>query len=134
MTMKQSQKTLLTIILPTLLVIGGLIALSKANTSGGSEYVPFAQCLTEKGATFYGAYWCPHCQEQKGLFGSAMEDVHYVECALPGGSGAGQTKACDDAEIQSYPTWEFADGSRETGVLPLSQLASKTGCELPTTE
>lgn len=131
--MKQSHKTLLTIILPTIVVIGGLVALSKSNQPGGDEYAPFAQCLTEKGATFYGAYWCPHCNDQKRLFGSAIDEVNYVECAIPGNQST-QTQECQDANIESYPTWEFADGSRETGVVPLSRLASKTGCELPVTE
>lgn len=133
--MKQSHKTLLTIILPVILVVGGLVALSKTNQPGGSgEYTEFAQCITEKGATFYGAYWCPHCQSQKRLFGSAIKEVKYVECALPGGNSAGQTQACKEAEISSYPTWEFGDGSRETGEVSLSRLADKTGCELPVIE
>lgn len=129
--MKQSQKTLLTIVLPIIFVVGGLVVLSKTNQPGGDEYVGFAQCLTERGATFYGAYWCPHCQAQKKLFGSAADELNYVECALPGGNSAGQTQVCKDANIQSYPTWEFADGERQTGEMSLSQLATKTGCELP---
>ena len=136
--MKQSHKTLLTIILPTILVIGGLIALSKTSGSSsgsdGKDYTAFAQCLTEKGATLYATYWCPHCLDQKKLFGSAISEVNAVECALPGGSSAGQTQICKDKDIQSYPTWEFADGSRESGVQTLEALAEKTGCELPALE
>ena len=29
----------------------------------------FAQCLTSKGMKMYGAWWCPHCAEQKESFG-----------------------------------------------------------------
>ena len=39
----------------------------------------FAQCLRERGVTMYGADWCPHCQDQKTLFGSAFALVPYVE-------------------------------------------------------
>lgn len=130
--MKQSQKTLLSIVLPVIVVIGGLIFLAKSNQPGGSEYDSFAQCLTEKGTTYYGAYWCPNCQNQNRLFGSAKEHVNYVECALPGNRSQ-QSQECQDAGIEAYPTWEFGDGSRVTGMQSLSALSDKTGCELPTT-
>ncbi len=91
-------------------------------------YDAFAQCLTEHGVKEYGAYWCPNCQEQKKEFGNSFEYVNYEECALPGGSG--QTQECTAAGIESYPTWEFADGSRRTGLQSLRQLAIKSGCEL----
>ena len=40
----------------------------------------FAKCLTQKSVVMYGAYWCPHCQAQKKLFGSSFKYVNYVEC------------------------------------------------------
>ena len=130
--MKQSQKTFLSIIIPVVLVIGGLVFLAKNNQPGGSEYDSLAQCLTEKGTTYYGAYWCPNCQNQNKLFGSAKQHVDYVECGVQGNRSA-QTAACQEADISAYPTWEFSDGSRVTGTQQLSSLAEKTGCELPTT-
>ena len=45
----------------------------------------FAQCLGEKRALFYGAFWCPHCQEQKAMFGAAQRRLPYVECSTPDG-------------------------------------------------
>lgn len=90
---------------------------------------PFAQCLTDKGAVFYGAFWCPHCANQKELFGSSIKNVTYVECSLPDRSG--QTQACKDANITGYPLWAFADGSRLSGEVSLATLAQKTGCTLP---
>lgn len=130
--MKQSQKTLLTIAIPAILIIGGLILLSKTNGGNtGKENVAFAQCLTEHGVKFYGAYWCPHCQAQKKLIGTeAMKEIDYVECAIPGNQSQ-QTQVCVDANIESYPTWEFANGSRQTGEMTFAQLADKTDCELP---
>jgi hypothetical protein len=89
----------------------------------------FAQCLEDKGATFYGAFWCPHCAEQKRLFGKSETELPYVECSTP--DGQRQTQVCIDAGIQSYPTWEFADGERVTGVQQLEALAERTACELP---
>ena len=93
------------------------------------EMIAFAECLGAKGATFYGAFWCPHCQNQKAMFGSADKHLPYVECSTP--DGKGQLPACQEAKINGYPTWEFADGSRLTGEVSLATLAEKTGCELP---
>lgn len=89
----------------------------------------FANCIRESGATFYGAFWCPHCQEQKKEFGDAKDLLPYVECSTP--DGRGQTKVCEDAQITGYPTWVFGDGGRESGALPFDLLAEKTGCAAP---
>jgi hypothetical protein len=94
---------------------------------GPDKRVDLAQCLTDKGAKMYGAYWCPHCQQQKKLFGKAFSKVTYVECAIPGNPRE-QTPACKDANISGYPTWVFADGSRTNGEQSLADLAVKTGC------
>ncbi|MEO7597268.1 MAG: hypothetical protein ABIS26_02635, partial [Candidatus Paceibacterota bacterium] len=93
------------------------------------KYDAFATCLSNSNAKFYGAYWCPHCQAQKKLFGSSVKLLPYVECSTPDASG--QTQICIDKKIASYPTWEFADGSRLTGEIPLAQLAEKSSCTLP---
>ncbi len=88
----------------------------------------FAKCLTESGAKMYGAFWCPHCNEQKKDFGDSWKHIEYIECSTP--DGKGQTGECRAAGIQGYPTWEFADGSRESGTLPLEFLSEKTSCPL----
>ena len=88
----------------------------------------FAKCLTENGAKFYGAFWCPHCAEQKKLFGGSIEYVDYIECSTP--DRRGQTAVCQQAGIESYPTWIFNDGSRLDGVLSMETLSEKTGCSL----
>jgi len=92
------------------------------------KYDAFAQCLGDRGAIFYGAFWCPHCQNQKKMFGKSEKLLPYVECSTP--NGQGQLQVCIDAGIQSYPTWEFSDGSRLNGEIPLQTLAEKTNCEL----
>ena len=97
--------------------------------AGPGKYDAFATCLKDKGATFYGAFWCPHCQAEKKLFGSSVDLLPYVECSTPDANG--QTQVCIDKGIKSYPTWIFADGSQLTGEIPLQQLADKTSCALP---
>ena len=89
----------------------------------------FAQCLKDKGAIFYGAFWCPHCQAQKALFGHSKKLLPYEECSTPDANG--QLQKCTDLGITSYPTWVFPDHSTSTGELSLQQLADKTGCVVP---
>ncbi len=93
----------------------------------------FAQCLGEKSAKFYGAFWCPHCQAQKALFGNSKDKLPYVECSTP--DGQGQTEECKNKNITGYPTWEFAVGTStemSSGEKTLKELSEKTGCQLPT--
>jgi hypothetical protein len=97
-------------------------------SSGPGEYDTLATCLTEKGAKFYGAFWCPHCRDQKKFFGNSAKLLPYVECSTPNASG--QLQACIDKKIESYPTWEFADGSRLFGAISPEDLATKTSCPL----
>ena len=90
--------------------------------------VGLAEHLQETDSTMYGAYWCPHCQEQKDLFGPVFDEaVPYVECS-PNGPGAPQAQECQEAGIQSYPTW-IIDGERYRGRQSLEQLAELSGYE-----
>lgn len=118
-------------------VFWGLIALVIVLVIGGSFFVSkqpgkldsFAQCLKDKEAVFYGAFWCPHCQATKALFGRSAKYLPYVECSTS--DGQGQLQICKDKGVQGYPTWDFANGNRLTGELTLEQLANETGCALP---
>ncbi len=91
------------------------------------KYDAFAQCLTDKGAKMYGAFWCPHCIDQKEEFGKSFEHITYIECSQPSRE---QTPFCNQQNIQSYPTWEFADGSRQTGQVSFAELSRVTGCSI----
>ena len=118
-----------------LVVVGGLFystTLLQKSAITKVDYAPFVQCLKDKGALFYGAFWCPHCQNQKKLFGAAADDLPYIECSNPDGKSL--TQICKDNKIEGYPTWVFADGTRESGELSLEHLAEKTACELPKEE
>jgi hypothetical protein len=93
------------------------------------RYDEFAKCLTAKQAKMYGAYWCPHCIEQKEKFGKSFRYVNYVECAIKGSRE--MTAACTAAGIQHFPTWKFGTSPIVEGVFPLEELSDKTGCSLP---
>ena len=111
------------------LIVGAQFMESKASAVPAGKYTEFAQCLADKGAKFYGAFWCPHCQEQKALFGDAVSKLPYVECSTP--DKQNQTQVCIDAGIKNYPTWSLADGSKIPGLVSLEKLAEATTCTLP---
>lgn len=113
-------------------VVFAIAALAYGNNSANQpagKYDAFAKCLKDKGAVFYGAFWCSHCQNQKKSFGASVEFLPYVECSTA--DGKEQLQACTDKKIEGYPTWVFPDGSRQSGEVPFETLASKTGCALP---
>jgi len=113
------------------ILIIGLIVIFVVNNSGPKvrgKYDEFATCLKDKGAVFYGAFWCSHCKAEKELFGSSVKLLPYVECSTP--DGQDQTQICKDKKIEGYPTWEFADGTRLNGEVSLATLAEKTSCVL----
>ena len=88
----------------------------------------FAQCLAARKVKMYGLFWCPHCEEQKELFGSSFQYVPYVECGIKGTHQ--EEPVCKAAGVKNFPTWQFAF-ERHEGVLSLPDLAEKAGCSLP---
>src|SRR5436853_621590 len=87
-----------------LAVLGGIIFLIMSPGKPG-KYDAFAKCIKDKGAQFYGAFWCPHCQAEKARFGKSAKYLPYIECLNP--DGQSQTQVCIDKGISSYPTWFF---------------------------
>ena len=88
-----------------------------------------AEHLQATDAKFYGAYWCPHCQEQKTVFGASIKRLPYIECSPNGRRGAPAT-SCIAAEIRNYPTWVI-DGRRLERTLNVRQLARYSGFREP---
>jgi len=113
------------IALALILLVGG--ALWTRNAPGKLD--GFAQCIADSGTKFYGAFWCPHCQNQKKMFGNSAEYLPYIECSAQ--DTKHQLQVCTDAGVTGYPTWEFPNGERMSGEVPLETLAEKTNCELP---
>ncbi len=112
----------------SVLVIAGIVWLIMAPTKPG-KLDAFASCIKDSGTTYYGAFWCPNCKNQEALFGRSAKLLPRVECSTP--DGKGQLKICQDADIKGYPTWEFANGTRESGTQSLERLSEATGCLLP---
>jgi len=89
-----------------------------------------AEHLTQTGAKFYGANWCPHCEDQKRFFGAAAKRLPYIECSPQGGQGTPTAQVCIDARIEGYPTW-FINGEKIYQVLTMAELAQKSGFKAP---
>jgi hypothetical protein len=95
------------------------------------KYDAFARCLGDRGVKMYGAWWCPHCVEQKEKFRASFEYAPYVECGVKG-NPKGQNPVCLDAGIKHFPTWQFPPtGERVEKILSLEELSDRTGCPLP---
>lgn len=117
-----------------MLIWGGILLIIAASYGGwwyyaNHRYDNFAKCLSSNQAKMYGAYWCPHCAEQKAEFGQSFRYVNYVECAIKGSND--MTPACKAAGIKHYPTWQFGQNPPVEGQFPLQELSDKTGCALP---
>ena len=116
------------------LIYGAAVILLAGAYFGGRyhknhKYDSFAQCLATKQAKMYGLYWCPHCLEQKEMFGASFHYVPYVECAIKGSSEL--APECKAAGLKLFPSWQFGVQPPKEGVLPLEELSEKTGCSLP---
>jgi uncharacterized membrane protein/glutaredoxin len=84
-----------------------------------------AEHLANEGVRFYGASWCPHCQEQKRIFGASASRLPYVECS-PTGRNAPQSRSCDQAGVKTYPTWVIEGKAFVGQVMSLAELAERT--------
>jgi len=95
------------------------------------QHDAFARCLSQRDVKMYGAYWCPHCIEQKEKFAKSFEYVPYVECGVKGDLHA-QAQVCKDENVKHYPTWQFPPtGERVERIFSLQELSERTGCPLP---
>jgi thiol-disulfide isomerase/thioredoxin len=105
-------------------IIVGVWAWRGVNSVASGKYDQFAQCLADKKVTMYGAYWCPHCQDQKRKFGDSWRLIPYVECTK-------EVNKCKEAKVDGYPTWIFPDGNVLKGEQSLEKLSEESGCPLP---
>ena len=72
----------------------------------------------------YNAYWCPHCHDQKEMFGKeAAAKLNLVECAKDGFNN--KRELCEAKGINGFPSWEI-NGSIDSGVKSLEELADLT--------
>lgn len=95
-------------------------------TPADSYTVSLAKYLGSRGAVMYGSFKCPHCNEQKEMFGSAFKYVKYIECH-PKGPEA-DPSLCYAKGIQNFPTWEI-NGRYYQGAMSFGRLSDLSGFE-----
>ena len=91
--------------------------------------VEFAKALQQAGVRFFGADWCPFCTEQKALFQDGAPFLPFIEMSNPDRT---RNATAISENVTTYPTWEFGNGQRVTGVQTLQQLATLSGVAIPT--
>jgi hypothetical protein len=101
----------------------------EVTTVSGKAEIALAKHLKAIGAKEYGAFWCPHCYDQKQLFGKEAGEILkkegvYIECDPQGVNGNPQ--ACRDAGIKGFPTW-IIKGQEYSGTQRLEKLAEVSG-------
>jgi glutaredoxin len=98
----------------------------RADTSSSPAAIELARHLKQIDAKIYGAFWCPHCAEQRRLFGRQAFNlyINYIECAPEGYRS--QPEVCKAEKIEGYPTWKI-NGNTYMGVQTLEELAKLSG-------
>lgn len=120
-----------TILLSFILLFAAGVADAKPRTArkaGRGGKAALAECLAKKGYKLYVAWWCPSCNEQKALFGSAAAKLPTVECSTPGKHDS--LPECEAANIRVIPTWTGPGDVFVEGIRTLEQLSKLSGCPL----
>ena len=97
----------------------------KVQRQSSQQAIELAKFMSEqKGITFFGAYWCPHCSRQKELFGAeAWKILTYQECSPKGYGYKGTCK-----NVDGYPTFMDKKGKIIfSGERSLEDLALQVG-------
>ena len=111
------------VVLVALLAIHGVYA-GWFQTQEDPRLKALAEHLDRVGATYYGASWCPVCQQQGAAFGRSIDRLPYVECSPEGRNGP-MSFECVTAEVRSYPTWVIGSRRFERKLTP-QELAELT--------
>jgi hypothetical protein len=99
-------------------IILGLIVFRQLSISGLES---FASCLSENGVVMYGSPRCPHCMNQKAMFGDAFKFIIFVDCDV--------SDECTAKGVTLLPTWDIK-GKMYTGEKTLSELSELSGCKI----
>ncbi len=115
---------------PVTISTPGIVPPLVTTTSGPAE-IALARYLTQIGAKEYGAYWCPHCHDQKMLFGrEAAKLINYFECDPKGQNSRAEICQATAANLKGFPTWEIK-GQFYSGTKSLEKLAEFSGYSGP---
>ena len=98
-------------------------------SASNKDKISLAEHLTKSGAVQYSAYWCPHCHDQKEMFGKeASLKLKVIECATDGQNN--QHSLCLSKGIEGFPSWEI-NGEIYSGVKSLNELGKLSSYKGP---
>jgi len=100
---------------------------AKVKRQSSEQSILLAKYLTQIGVTMFGTYWCPHCQNQKEIFGSeAWSFITYVECSTKGyGYDPKFLPPAVLKEVDGFPTWKIPAESNKKEIKTNSNTSSK---------
>jgi len=110
-----------------LLALAATAAHAEVRIHNDLDLGELASCVSDSGALYYGAHWCPMCRKQNAYFEGYSDALPYVEC-YDGPKSWGMNETCRSEDVKAFPTWIFGDGSVRRGALSPLALASATGC------
>jgi len=111
----------------------GSVLTSSTSAEGepAQDLVAFARALADAGVQFYSAAWCQFCTDQKQLFEDGGKFLPNIEVTR---ADRTLNAVGIQNQITTFPTWEFPDGSRATGVLSLATISQRSGVAIPTSD
>jgi cyclophilin family peptidyl-prolyl cis-trans isomerase len=113
----------------------GSLSLTITDTPKSNDLVAFAKALADAGVKFYGAAWHAGTTTQKELFDDGQEFLPFIEVTnyqADTNRGLNQVAQANNiTNVSQLPTWVFQDGTRRTGILQLSEIASLSGIAIP---
>lgn len=78
-----------------------------------------AKCIG-KNSVVYVQLGCPHCENQKKMFGDNYKYINSIDCFY-------KREECSQAEISATPTWVIKN-KKYPGVQEIEKLRELTGC------
>lgn len=104
----------------------GLVGEGEMSAEGedADDLVALARAISDSGTRFFGAAWCQFCTDQKELFEDGADFLPFIEVTNPDRT---PNSIATSEGINEYPTWEFPDGSRLTGVQSIQTIADRSG-------
>lgn len=104
---------------------------TSAEGEAAPDLVAFAKALADAGVKYYGAAWCPACTEQSQLLEDGGRFLPFIEVTR---SDRTINAVGTAAGVTTFPTWEFPDGTRATGVQSVQTLSQRSGVAIPTSD
>ena len=124
--MEKNVKLFLTFFILVVLVAGLYIFTSWSSIITGyfvgeDEKVKLAECLGGKKAELYGSDYCPECEKQREIFGTAFKKINYIDCGR-------EKENCPN--VNRIPAWYIGNGSGEIyyGFKNFTELKKISGC------